>query len=80
MNDTTASLLVRSDQRLDPSQCVEVERLSAPQYDVAGAPEAYEFARAYACGVWTVIPTDTGWYGWTPNSPREQEAAAAARD
>lgn len=31
----------------------------------------------FACGDWSVMAADDGWYGWTPNSEEERSAAAA---
>ena len=25
----------------------------------------------FAGGTWSVVPTDAGWFGWTPNHPDE---------
>jgi hypothetical protein len=59
---------------LDPTLCGEVERQSGPVYGEDWAPDAYG-DDAWACGVWTVIPTIDGWFGWTPNDPDEQAAS-----
>ncbi len=67
-----AVLLATSSGDLDPATCVETERLSAPAFSVEGSPSPF-VDRAFACGDWTVIPTDDGWFGWTPNHPDEQE-------
>ena len=64
---------------LDPALCAEVERVSGPVYGEDWAPDAYDADEAWACGVWTVIPTDDGWFGWTPNDPDEQKASPAAK-
>ncbi|MBX9472046.1 hypothetical protein [Microcella sp.] len=69
-----AVLLATSSADLDPSVCVETERLSGPVFSVDGAPNPYTDS-AYACGDWTVIPSADGWYGWTPNHPDEQAEA-----
>lgn len=70
----SAVLLAASATELDPALCVETDRLSAPMFTVDGAPDPYT-DRAFACGAWTVIPTDDGWYGWTPSHPDEQAAS-----
>lgn len=71
-----AVLLASSATALDPGLCVEVERQSAPVFSVDGAPEPF-VDRVFACGDWAVIPTDVGWYGWTPNHPDEKAASDA---
>jgi hypothetical protein len=75
-----AVLRLVSDAELDPAQCAEVERLSGPAFDEEWSPDAY-VDQAWACGDWTLIPTDDGWYGWTPNDPDEaaQSPVAANR-
>lgn len=57
--------------------CSEVERRSAPSWTLDGAPDVYDADTVFACGDWSVIPTDDGWYGWTPNSAEERSAALA---
>ncbi len=57
--------------------CVEVERRSAPAWVLDEAPDPYTARNVFACGDWSVMATDTGWYGWTPNSEEEREAASA---
>jgi len=73
-----ASLTAVSESELDPQQCAEVERRSAPLFHIDGAPDVYEFDRAFACGEWSVVPTDDGWYGWTPNDSAEREQSPAS--
>jgi hypothetical protein len=70
-----AVLLSISDTELDPSLCVEVERQSAATFAVDGAPDSYAADTVFACGDWAVIPSDNGWYGWTPNHPDEKAAS-----
>lgn len=70
----SAVLLATTSSELDPALCVETERRSAPMFTVDGAPDAYT-DRAFACGDWTVIPSDDGWYGWAPSHPDEQAAS-----
>ena len=70
-----AVLLATSATALDPDLCVEIERQSGPVFSVDGAPKAY-VDTVFACGDWAVIPTDDGWYGWTPNHPDEKAASA----
>jgi hypothetical protein len=68
-----ATAMTRSGSALDPKTCVEVERQSAPTVHLDDAPDVYAKGHVFACGAWSVIATDTGWYGWTPNSPGEKE-------
>lgn len=56
--------------------CAETERLSAPAWVLDGVPDPYDAETVHVCGDWSVIPTDTGWYGWTPNSDEERTAAS----
>lgn len=72
-----ATLLATSDSELDLSQCAEVPRQSAPTFAIDGAPNVYKIDTVYACGDWAVVPTDDGWYGWTPNHPDEKAASPA---
>ncbi|GAA3654113.1 hypothetical protein [Microbacterium marinilacus] len=70
-----ASVLLASSQELDPDLCAPSDRLSAPSYQVDGAPDVYAASDAYACGAWTVIAAPGGWYGWTPNHSDERAAS-----
>lgn len=72
-----ASLLVSTDTELDLTTCAEVDRQSAPTFAIEGAPDAYSIDTVFACGDWAVVPTDDGWYGWTPNHPDEKAASPA---
>jgi hypothetical protein len=69
-----AVLLTTSEAALDASRCVQTERRSAPAFSEDWSPDAY-VDTVFACGDWAVIPTDTGWYGWTPNHPDEKAAS-----
>jgi hypothetical protein len=71
-----AVILLTSDAAL-PGDCVEVERQSAPTWALDDAPDPYEAKNVFACGDWIVMATGNGWYGWTPNSDDERNAAAA---
>jgi hypothetical protein len=62
---------------LDPTQCVETERLSGPSFTDDWAPEKVYVDDIFACGDWAVMKTDDGWFGWTPSAPGEQEVAPA---
>lgn len=55
--------------------CTEVERQSAPSWTLDGAPDPYKAKTVFVCGDWSVMATDGGWYGWTPNSDGERAAA-----
>lgn len=55
--------------------CTEVERQSAPSWTLDGAPDPYKAKTVFVCGGWSVMATDGGWYGWTPNSDGERAAA-----
>lgn len=77
INGDLAIVRATTDESLDPASCAEVERQSGPVYEEDWSPNAY-VETAWACGDWTVIPTDDGWYGWTPNHPDERAAAPAA--
>lgn len=57
--------------------CAEVKRQSAPAWVLDEAPDPYKASTVFACGDWSVMPTATGWYGWTPNSDQERIAASA---
>ncbi|MCS3444136.1 hypothetical protein [Microbacterium phyllosphaerae] len=59
------------------SDCTEVKRHSAPSWVLDGAPDPYEAKTVFACGDWSVVASDDGWFGWTPNSEEERNAAAA---
>ncbi|WP_214466423.1 hypothetical protein [Microbacterium flavescens] len=76
-----ATLLLTSSAPLDPDLCVEVDRQSAPSYAIDGAPEIYGengAATVFACGAWSVVASDDGWFGWTPNHPDEHARSPAA--
>ena len=62
---------------LDPAVCAETARQSGPAYTREWSPWAY-LDRAWACGEWTVIATDDGWYGWTPSGPDEMAASPSS--
>lgn len=70
-----AVILLTSSSSLS-DECTEVERSSAPSWVLDDAPDAYKAKTVLACGDWSVIPTDDGWFGWTPNSDEERTAAA----
>lgn len=70
-NGDTAMLRATTSTDLDPAKCAEIDRQSAPVYAQDWAPDPY-VDKAWVCDNWTVIPTDDGWFGWTPNDPDEQ--------
>ncbi len=57
--------------------CTEVERYSAPAWVLDTAPDPYAATTVFACGDWSVMAADEGWFGWTPNSEQERSAASA---
>lgn len=62
---------------LDPTLCAETVRQSGPAYTRDWSPWAF-LDRVWACGDWTVIATDNGWYGWTPSGEDEKAATPPA--
>jgi len=78
-NAANAVLLAASESELDPGLCSEVDRLSGPVYDRDWTPNGYAADRVWACGDWTVIAADGGWYGWTPGHPDEKAQSPAAK-
>jgi len=70
-NGDSAILRATTDTELDPAKCAEIDRQSAPVYEQDWSPNAF-VDTAWVCGDWTVIPTDDGWFGWTPNDPDEK--------
>ncbi|HET6299990.1 hypothetical protein [Microbacterium sp.] len=74
---TTTAMLLTSSSSLDPQVCTEVDRQSGPSYGIEGAPDVYKIDTVFACGEWSVVPSDEGWFGWTPNHPDEQAASPA---
>lgn len=71
---TDAVILLSSESPLAEG-CTEVERYSAPAWVLDGAPNPYTAKTVFACSDWSVMDTDSGWYGWTPNSEEERSAA-----
>ncbi|GHD52915.1 hypothetical protein D9V29_12235 [Mycetocola manganoxydans] len=71
--DDTAVLLAASDAELDPELCAVVSRQSAPAYQVEGSPDPYKAGEVFACGTWTVMAAEDGWFGWNPNHPDEAQ-------
>ncbi|WP_210098914.1 hypothetical protein [Microbacterium phyllosphaerae] len=48
-----------------------------PRPPDASTPDPYKAKTVFACGDWSVVASDDGWFGWTPNSEEERNAAAA---
>lgn len=74
-NADDAVLLADSASGLDPALCSAVARQSGPAYEIEGAPDAYSAADVMVCGEWAVIPSESGWYAWTPLAPGERQGA-----
>lgn len=70
-NGDAAILRATTTSPLDPEVCGEIERLSGPVFEQDWSGDAY-VDNAWVCDNWTVVATDDGWYGWTPNDPDEQ--------
>lgn len=68
-----AVILLTSGSPLDG--CRAVDRRSAPSWVLDDAPDPYTADTVFACGQWSVIASDDGWFGWTPNSAEERSAA-----
>jgi hypothetical protein len=79
INGDIAIVGVTSSAALDPAICAVTERKSGPVYEQDWSPNPYVDI-AWACGDWTVIGTDDGWYGWTPNDPGEQKASPTSAE
>ena len=67
-----AVLLADSASGLDRALCSAVARQSAPAYEIEGAPDAYSATDIMVCGEWAIIPSESGWYAWTPTAPGER--------
>lgn len=61
-----ASILLISSSDLNASSCEAVPRVSAPTVQVEDAPDVYSEDEVFSCGEWAVVPSEDGWYGWTP--------------
>lgn len=70
-------LLTSPTDALDPEVCAEVDRQSAPNYAIEGAPSVYSESTVFACGDWSVVASSDGWFGWTPNNPGEATQSPA---
>ncbi|MDJ0377043.1 hypothetical protein [Cryobacterium sp. PH31-L1] len=72
-----AILAATTNSDLDPMQCAETDRQSAPTYAEDWSPDDVYVDRVFACANWAVIKTADGWYGWTPNDPDELAVSPA---
>ena len=60
------------------SQCVEPCTVRPGQsaylaaFTASWSPDA-DVPKVYVCGDWDVTPTSDGWFGWTKNSPQEEQ-------
>jgi hypothetical protein len=72
--DVAVILLVSTSEL--PATCRDAERQSQPMLNIAGAPEIYEPKNStiQVCDDWTVMKSETGWFGWTPNKEDQAEA------
>lgn len=78
--DDTATVLLDSDEPL-PADCVVVPRISGPTMTMTTErelPETYKTDEVSLCGDWAVLPTGSGWYGWTPVTEKASDAEAPA--
>lgn len=58
--------------------CQLTDRLSLPPYNVEWGPKDTHIVAetiVQSCGDWVFIPTDDGWFGWTPSAPGEKSGA-----
>jgi len=58
--------------------CQLTDRLSLPPYNVEWGPNDTDIVAetiVQSCGDWVFIPTDDGWFGWTPSAPGEKSGA-----
>jgi hypothetical protein len=67
-----AILRATTSAKLDPAKCAEIDRQSAPTFEQAWSPKSVYVDKVWVCGDWAVIPTDNGWFGWTPVDPDEK--------
>jgi len=72
-----AILRATTKEQLDPAKCATVERQSAPTFAESWSSKDVYVETVWVCGDWVVIPTDDGWYGWTPSDPDEKAASPA---
>ena len=57
-----------------PASCTTVERRSLDSFGEEWAVPVEDLPeRVQRCGNWIVVPTDDGWFGWTPLSPAEAD-------
>lgn len=76
--DVTATAVIGFTSDSDLVGCETTERLSLPSYAVEWGPDDDAIVATdtvTSCGDWVFIPTDDGWFGWTPSAPGEQSGA-----
>jgi len=76
--DVTATAVIGFASDSELVGCAPTERLSMPSYNVEWGPDDDDIAKTdtvTSCGDWVFIPTDDGWFGWTPSAPGERRAA-----
>lgn len=74
-----AVIAVDSEDTLDDALCAEVPRQSTPAYVLEDTvDDVYKVSTVFACGAWSVAETPTGWLGWTPNHPDEEDQSPAS--
>jgi len=71
----TAIIGVTSKEPLDDGDCVETPRESGPAFASDWSPESITAERVFVCGNWAVVPTNSGYFAWTPIDPDEVAAA-----
>lgn len=76
VNAPAAILGFSSATPLDDS-CVETKRQSGPAFAQDWVPDWTTQDSVFVCDEWAVMPTDDGYFAWTPIDPDEQEATAA---
>ena len=77
LEDAADAVILLASHSALSGDCTEVDRYSAPSWTLDDAPDPYTAKTVFACGDWSVMAADDGWYGWTPNSEEERSAAAA---
>ncbi|WP_144876737.1 hypothetical protein [Microbacterium sp. 1.5R] len=77
LEDAADAVILLTSESALPEECSEVDRFSAPSWVLDDAPDPYKAKTVFVCGDWSVVPSDDGWFGWTPNSAEERNAATA---
>lgn len=76
--DATATAVIGFSSTSALVGCDLTDRLSLPAYNVEWGPKDTDIVAeqtVQSCGDWVFIPTDDGWFGWTPSAPGERRAA-----